>query len=791
MIAIWKNNLCDACTFLLSIFFLGKKMDFQLNVIKPHDIIHLDEGVYLFLADRFLFFGTKMNALRGGKMNWLTRWLSYVVNPGLSKHTEQVLEGIESGRTKALYNWFNDTWTSMDLITGKLVIQQEHDVQAILTEAKLMYKDFSELFVLDQNLLINDSTHSAFIGRQVEAEYQEALNENEKKMYGPYIDMDSLQVGSSSSRFFDEVTLMFLSPYRKEGRVFYLCGRVPNDVMSDVLQDEDGHIYKESGDNYLFMVNTSRNIEPGTAISRSRFEDDTFTLGDNLKDGIKTKGYGIVQIKKHTEFEIVFNNPKTKKLHQGVQKTIENGSNLDAWPGYPEYRHIPVGGKGILIEPPHTDEKWGLLCEGDIDEIYKYRRLSHKMTLIIGLLNAALIFGLSWIPTLSKTMDVVVHAGLWLLITFVSIFIFKMSTLIPLNSTTDLLKDIAEGEGDLTKRVPTKSNDDIGELAKWFNKFVNNQLQIVRRILNATSISDKAVKELKEITVEVEGSKTNIEGSLEHLINMMREYTEELTSVQSQFIDISESFESIMGKMNLARENMSKTSNRAIESQTYSESARHIMEKIVVDVNETLEGMLLLEQHSTEISSVIDVINHISNQTKLLALNASIEAARAGEHGKGFAVVAHEISKLAEMTTKSTTEINLSIKDIQEEVEKNKKAMSLIDQKIQEGNQSVGKSIGSFTEIEEDIISMNKEFGLLSTQMKEKLEVLKTVSESVNEVVKGFEESVENNEESTKTAMNALEKNVNHMEQVKNSLDYTTTYLYEMVHAFKIDGENS
>ena len=102
-------------------------------------------------------------------------------------------------------------------------------------------------------------------------------------MYGPYIDKDTLIINKCNSKFFDAVTLMFIEPLVMNNNILYLCGRVPNDVMSDVLQDEDSHVYKESGDNYLFMVKTKRDIPVGTAISRSRFEDNTFTLGDNLK----------------------------------------------------------------------------------------------------------------------------------------------------------------------------------------------------------------------------------------------------------------------------------------------------------------------------------------------------------------------------------------------------------------------------------------------------------------------------------------------------------------------------
>ena len=89
--------------------------------------------------------------------------------------------------------------------------------------------------------------------------------------------------------------------------------------MSDVIQDEHAHIYKESGDKYIFMLKSNGNIPIGTAISRSRFEDDTFTLGDNLKQGIKTKKWGIIKREKHTEFEIIFNDLESLKLHTGVE----------------------------------------------------------------------------------------------------------------------------------------------------------------------------------------------------------------------------------------------------------------------------------------------------------------------------------------------------------------------------------------------------------------------------------------------------------------------------------------
>ncbi|MHC6179983.1 hypothetical protein ACYUJ6_09010 [Clostridium sp. JNZ X4-2] len=215
---------------------------------------------------------------------------------------------------------------------------------------------------------------------------------NEKLMYGPYEDTNTMDIDLSQKKFAAEVTLMFSIPYTNYlGNERILLGRVLNDDMSNVIQDEDTHVYKDSGDNYLFIVKTYRDILPGTAISRSRFEDNTFTKGDNLKEGVRTSNWGVVKIKKHTEFEIRFTDPKTGDLHQGVKNTIKNGSNLDCWPGYPDYRHIMVGGKGILINPPYSNEIWGMMCEGDISEIYNFKSISLKMPLIISAVTALVI----------------------------------------------------------------------------------------------------------------------------------------------------------------------------------------------------------------------------------------------------------------------------------------------------------------------------------------------------------------------------------------------------------------
>ena len=139
-----------------------------------------------------------------------------------------------------------------------------------------------------------------------------------------------------------------------------------------------------------------RSITPGVALSRSRFEDRSFSLGDNLKDGVQT-GYGIVRVTEHTEFELVFNDPATGRLHPGVRETIRTGSNLYVkYPGYSDYRHIPVIGKGVSFQMPGSPDTWGMMCEADLEEVYRVRPLSYRS-------SRALLCGVAWISASARS----------------------------------------------------------------------------------------------------------------------------------------------------------------------------------------------------------------------------------------------------------------------------------------------------------------------------------------------------------------------------------------------------
>lgn len=157
-----------------------------------------------------------------------------------------------------------------------------------------------------------------------------------------------------------KMTVSLCSAMKADVKVLgFLCSRAPNDVLGDLIRREAGHIYAESGDNYLLMAQSRFGpaIAKGTALSRSRFEDGTFTHGENLKSDVHTP-YKTVQIQRHTELELRLTDLATQELHPCVRETIRMGSKLFVtYPGYSDYRRIPVVGKGVTFQLPGSPDR--------------------------------------------------------------------------------------------------------------------------------------------------------------------------------------------------------------------------------------------------------------------------------------------------------------------------------------------------------------------------------------------------------------------------------------------------
>lgn len=252
----------------------------------------------------------------------------------------------------------------------------------------------------------------------------------------------------------------------------------------------------------------------------------------------------------------------------------------------------------------------------------------------------------------------------------------------PIVQTSILLKDIAQGEADLTRRLPVVTKDEIGDLSSWFNQFVGKLNDIIDDITESFHKVRNASKDLSNISREVDVDIQNLgQKSI-----AVAAGADEMSQNMLQVAATSEQTAANVGMVSAAMENMALT---VAEIDTNSSKAREITERAVNETKEASTKVNNLGKAAEQISRVTEMINEISDQTNLLALNATIEAARAGDAGKGFAVVANEIKGLAQQTAEATKGIKQEIERIQASTSETVTDISLIADVINEVNEIV------------------------------------------------------------------------------------------------------
>lgn len=264
----------------------------------------------------------------------------------------------------------------------------------------------------------------------------------------------------------------------------------------------------------------------------------------------------------------------------------------------------------------------------------------------------------------------------------VAYFVIAKGVVGPIRKIINMLKDIAEGEGDLTKRIEDDSRDETKELAEWFNKFIENIQSMIATVKNETD----TLIESSEILANVSDGMNN--SSLDT--------SERANSVSAASEEMSANMNSIAAAMEEASINMSVVSSAADEMKSTideiahnAENARSITGDAVEQTDKATTQVNELGASAKEIYKVVETITDISEQVNLLALNATIEAARAGEAGKGFAVVANEIKDLAVQTAEASNEIKERVSEIQTSTRGTVKQISNIAGVVSEINNSV------------------------------------------------------------------------------------------------------
>jgi len=276
-------------------------------------------------------------------------------------------------------------------------------------------------------------------------------------------------------------------------------------------------------------------------------------------------------------------------------------------------------------------------------------------------------------------------AGLFLLIAVIWFFIKKV-VVNPITNVADALKEIAQGEGDLTARIEVHSQDEIGRLAQYFNGFVENLQTMIKDIVGNTRTLNSSSTNLSQLSVQISSETENMLNKS----NMVAAASEEVSSNMNSVAAAMEQASTNISLIATAAQQMSEAINEVAEQ---TDKTRTITSQAVLQVESASGKIEELGRAAQEITTITDTITAISEQTNLLALNATIEAARAGDAGKGFAVVANEIKELAKQTAASSEEIKNKIEGIQASTKGTVSEVAEISQVIKEVNEVVSSIV--------------------------------------------------------------------------------------------------
>lgn len=423
-------------------------------------------------------------------------------------------------------------------------------------------------------------------------------------------------------------------------------------------------------------------------------------------------------------------NQITEKKNFNISETLSkithnalNGSsgfvefdNVDKSRVYSHYRSISIPGKS---------DQWAVITVEKKNDALAFRDETHFMRNIF--------------------------AGIAILVIVIIVFFITSHLVSRIERIAKSLQDIAEGDGDLTKRISINGKDEVEQLGINFNMFLDKLQKIISELKSATSI--------------VVTNSSDIAGTSKLISHQLGEQTGQFQLVASATEKMSQSSEKVKLSLERGIEYIELTNNNISDGSSQLNNTIIEMNKIDKEVASLNIEISKLTKSSEEIGGVTNVINDIASQTNLLALNAAIEAARAGETGRGFAVVADEVRNLAERTQQSILEIDRIVGDLQLETKSVSTGMDEALTRVGNGVKKINDTKGCFDLLVNTIGDLSKvNYEIKDTIDAQSISIF-SINKSAHDISFTIEESATSLKQTTQTTI-SLGEQANELEKI-------------------------
>ena len=371
---------------------------------------------------------------------------------------------------------------------------------------------------------------------------------------------------------------------------------------------------------------------------------------------------------------------------------------------------------------------------------------------------------------------VLVVSAIGVLVSLFFGFLVRRSITNPVDNLVEMAKDIAQGEGDLTKRILVSGQDELGNLSNWYNLFLkklnNIIVQVKKRSHNINKISQEMASGNQDLSTRTHQQSASLEetaSSMEEINSIVQNSAEEAKNASDLTKNAQQSVEN-------SRQQLLDTVNKSIGTN----------QKMLLNLQETnsrvVNAMEDIMKSSKKIAGIITLINDVAFQTNLLALNASVEAARAGEHGKGFAVVATEVRKLAHRSAKASKEIGVLIENTLESIETGRQLVTEGEKGTQEMRSQI-ESILNHLKNESD--SNLNDIIQAFLEVSEVMENIKVAATEQAEGVGQINTTIADMQRITQENATLVEENA----RASSSMAQDTKHLEELLNSFKVGEE--